>query len=113
MGRADVKTILTVEKDIDGKWQGEKGFVTDLFDHVDLDAQNTYAAVCGPPVMYKYVIEKLIKRGFSKGKILMSLERKMKCGIGKCVHCSVGFKYTCLDGPIFTYWDAINMREII
>ena len=113
MSRNDIQTLLAVAEDIDGSWKGEVGFVTDLFDHAELDADNTYAAICGPPVMYRYVIEKLLDEGFSKGRILMSLERKMKCGIGKCVHCSVGFKYTCIDGPIFTYWDAINMREII
>lgn len=113
MGRKDVRTLLAVEEDKYGNWEGETGFVTDLFDKVELDPENTYAAICGPPVMYKFVIEKLLEKGLSKGRILMSLERRMKCGIGKCVHCSVGFKYTCIDGPIFTYWDAINMREMI
>ena len=112
-GRDDIKTLLTVEEDIDGTWQGEVGFVTDLFKNLKLDPEKTYAAICGPPVMYKFVIDKLLEKGFSKGRILMSLERKMKCGIGKCAHCSVGYKYTCIDGPIFTYWDAINMQEII
>ena len=112
-GRDDVKTLLAVREDPEGTWEGEVGLVTDLFDDIELDPETTYAAICGPPVMYRAVIEKLLERGFSKGRILMSLERKMKCGIGKCVHCSVGFKYTCIDGPIFTYWDAINMREII
>lgn len=112
-GRNDVKTLLVVEKDPDDSWEGDVGFVTELFDDVKLDPETTYAAICGPPVMYKNVIDKLLGCGFSKGRILMSLERKMKCGIGKCMHCSVGFKYTCMDGPIFTYWDAINMREII
>lgn len=112
-GRDDIKTLLTVEEDLDGNWKGDIGFVTELFHKVNLDPENTYAAICGPPIMYKFVINKLLEKGFSKGRILMSLERKMKCGIGKCAHCSVGFKYTCIDGPIFTYWDAINMREII
>ncbi|MFZ6016892.1 MAG: hypothetical protein ACOYU0_04610 [Nitrospirota bacterium] len=31
---------------------------------------------------------------------------------GKCGHCVVGHKYTCIEGPIFTYWDAINLPEI-
>jgi len=113
MSRKDIKTLLAVTEDSDGTWKGEVGFVTDLFEHAELDAASTYAAICGPPVMYRFVIQKLLEKGFSKGRILMSLERKMKCGIGKCVHCSVGFKYTCIDGPIFTYWDAINMRELI
>ncbi|MBI4777846.1 FAD/NAD(P)-binding protein [Candidatus Desantisbacteria bacterium] len=73
----------------------------------------TYAAICGPPIMYQFVLQKLIECGFSKDKIMMSLERRMQCGIGKCLHCSVGHKYTCTDGPIFTYWDVMNMQEVV
>jgi len=70
-------------------------------------------AVCGPPVVYKFILQRLLDLGFPKNRILMSLERRMKCGIGKCGHCSIGYKYTCLQGPIFTYWDAINLPEMI
>jgi len=33
----------------------------------------------------------------------LSLERRMKCGIGKCQHCTCGEKYACIDGPVFSY----------
>ena len=69
--------------------------------------------VCGPPVVYKFILQRLLELGFPKNRILMSLERRMKCGVGKCGHCSIGYKYTCLQGPIFTYWDAINLPEMI
>jgi sulfhydrogenase subunit gamma (sulfur reductase) len=113
--RDDIKCLLTVDNDTNGKWKGHIGVVTTLFDKVKLNADTTYAAVCGPPVVYRFVLEKLLANKFSKGRILMSLERKMKCGIGKCGHCGVGSssKYVCIDGPIFTYWDVINLREII
>lgn len=112
--RADLECHVTVDKDPTGNWPYNIGVVTSLFDKVkNLDPDNTYAAICGPPVVYKFVIDELLKLNFSKGRILMSLERMMKCGIGKCLHCSIGHKYTCIDGPIFTYWDAINLRESI
>jgi sulfhydrogenase subunit gamma (sulfur reductase) len=111
--RSDIKTLLTVDADESGKWPYYIGVVTELFKHADVSAENTYAAVCGPPVVYKFVLEKLLERKFPKNRILMSLERRMKCGVGKCEHCQVGFKRTCIDGPIFTYWDAINMKEVI
>lgn len=111
--REDLKCLLTVDRDDTGKWSGYVGLLPTLFDYVDVDPAVTYAAVCGPPVVYKYVLEKLLERNFSKNRILMSLERRMKCGVGKCGHCSVGYKYTCIHGPIFTYWDAINLPEII
>ncbi len=109
----DLTCLLTVDADDTGEWKHNIGLLPSLFAHIDVNSRTTYAAVCGPPVIYKYVLEKLLERKFSKDRILMSLERRMKCGIGKCGHCTVGYKYTCLDGPIFTYWDAINLPEII
>ena len=111
--RADVNCLLTVDRDPSERWKARVGPVTKLFDDVEIDASQTYAAICGPEVMFKFVLEKLIERNFSKDRILMSLERNMQCGVGKCGHCMVGYKYTCLDGPIFTYWDAINLPEMI
>lgn len=122
LNREDIKCYLIVEKveeEDRGKWPGEVGLVTDLFAHVDPAKPDSYAAVCGPPVMYDFVLQELLKKGYEKHRILMSLERRMKCGIGKCSHCaigyhsSVGYRYVCLHGPIFTYWDATNLPEMI
>jgi NAD(P)H-flavin reductase len=111
--RADVNCLLTVDKDKSGIWKGRVGVVTGLFDGLQIDPARTYAAICGPEVMFRFVLKKLLQRNFSKDRILMSLERNMQCGVGKCGHCMIGYKYTCLDGPIFTYWDAINLPEMI
>jgi len=111
--RQDLNCLLTVDRDPTGTWKEHVGLLPGLFDFVQIDANTTYAAVCGPPVVFKFVLQKLLERNFSKNRILMSLERRMKCGVGKCGHCSVGYKYTCIHGPIYTYWDAINMPEII
>lgn len=113
LDRPDMKCLLTVDKDEEGTWPAQVGVVTRLFDAVGVDPEITYAAVCGPPIMYKFVLAQLLERNFPKDRILMSLERRMKCGVGKCGHCSIGYKYTCIDGPIFTYWDAINLPEMI
>jgi len=111
--RTDVKCLLTVDADPSGTWTNHVGLLPTMFDHARIEPRHTYAAVCGPPVVYKFVLRKLLELGFSKDRILMSLERRMKCGVGKCGHCSIGYKYTCLNGPIFTYWDAINLPEMI
>jgi sulfhydrogenase subunit gamma (sulfur reductase) len=111
--RQDLNCLLTVDRDPTGTWKEHVGLLPTLFDFAQIDASTTYAAVCGPPVVFKFVLQKLLERNFSKNRILMSLERRMKCGVGKCGHCSVGYKYTCIHGPIYTYWDAINMPEII
>jgi NAD(P)H-flavin reductase len=94
-------------------WQGNVGVVTTLFDKVDVDSSNTVALICGPPVMYKFVVADLLKLGFGRDEILLSLERRMKCGIGKCAHCQVGHKLTCMDGPVFTYFEAERLVESI
>lgn len=111
--RADMNCLLTVDRDTSGRWKTGIGPVTELFDDIDFDPTQTYAAICGPDVMFKFVLKKLLGQNFSKDRILMSLERNMQCGVGKCGHCMIGYKYTCLDGPIFTYWDAINLPEMI
>ena len=112
--RTDVKCLLTVDKkDKSAIWKAHVGVVTTLFDFVDINPSDTYAAICGPEVMFKFVLDALLKRDFSKDRILMSVERNMHCGVGKCGHCMIGYKYTCLDGPIFTYWDAINLPEMV
>lgn len=111
--RDDIQAMLTVDRDPTGTWPYHVGLLPKLFDHTALDPARTFAAVCGPPIVYRFVVERLLALGFSKDRILMSLERRMKCGVGKCGHCSIGYKYTCLHGPIFTYWDAINLPEVI
>lgn len=111
--RPDIHTLLGVDADPNGTWKYHICRLADLFDHADIDPHTTRAAVCGPPIVYRFILERLLKLGFSKDRILMSLERHMKCGVGKCGHCSIGYKYTCVHGPIFTYWDAINLPEMI
>ncbi|MDI6780351.1 MAG: FAD/NAD(P)-binding protein [Bacteroidota bacterium] len=118
MRRTDLECLLTVEQAYKypgaHPWRGKIGMVTDLFEYAqNLDVLNTFAVVCGPPIFYKFVLDKLLKLNFSKDHILMSLERRMECGVGKCGHCAIGYKYTCIDGPIFSYWDVINMPELI
>ncbi len=111
--RTDMNCLLTVDADPGGTWRNHVGLLPALFGYAQIAPLRTYAAVCGPPVVYKFILQKLLQLGFPKNRILMSLERRMKCGVGKCGHCSIGYKYTCLHGPIFTYWDAINLPEMI
>ena len=112
--REDLECYLSVDQDDTGKWTENIGVVTTLFGKIkDIDPENTYSLVCGPPVMYKFVLKELVKLNIPKDQILMTLERRMKCGVGKCGHCAIDYIYTCLDGPVFTYWDVIHMRELI
>jgi len=88
------------------KWKGPKGVITVLFNERQ-DFTNAVALVVGPPVMYKFVIEELQKRGVKDADIYLSLERRMHCGIGVCQHCAIGPYYVCKDGPVFS-WEQLK-----
>ncbi len=94
---------LTIDrKDDSCDWEGNVGLITKLFEKAEI-RKDAVAVVCGPPVMYKFVTAEILKKGIPEDKILLSLERRMKCGIGKCQHCAIGPKYCCVDGPVFPY----------
>lgn len=92
-------------------WNGRVGKVTELFDRRVVT--NAVACVCGPPVMYCFVVPKLLQTGFAAEDIYLSLERRMHCGLGQCEHCAIGEKYVCKDGPIFSYAELKNYPQVI
>lgn len=94
-------------------WKGSVGVITTLIPGVHIDKNRTYAVVVGPPIMYKYVIAELLKKGLSDNQIIVSLERRMKCGLGKCGHCQINDKYVCKDGPTFTYAEIKGLEEAL
>lgn len=110
--REDFNLILTVDglDECDTDWDGEIGLVTAPFANLQVDPENTFGALCGPPVMYRFVVEEMRKKGIPYDRIYMSFERHMKCGMGKCGHCQVGHQYCCIDGPVFNYWEAKNIQ---
>lgn len=102
--RGDVDVRLTVDRP-DDHWMGHVGVITTLFPQVQVYARNTVAIVCGPPVMYRFVLMELLGKGIPEGNIWLSLERRMKCGVGKCGHCQINNVYACQSGPAFAYAD--------
>ncbi len=107
--RKDFDLHLTVDHP-DDTWDAEVGVVTKPLESLEIDPANTYGAVCGPPVMYRFVIDAMRRQGVSYDHIYCSFERHMKCGMGKCGHCQIGHQYVCLDGPVFNYWEAKNIQ---
>ncbi len=87
--------------------------ITKLLEDIEIDPHNTYAIVCGPPVMFQYVCNDLRERGIPMQRMFVSLERRMHCGMGKCCRCNIGSTYTCVDGPVFDYWTVMNLKEAI
>lgn len=108
----DVTLLETVDRR-DQTWSGPEGVITILMPLLKVDPASTTAVICGPPVMYKFVIIELKKMKVSESDIYVSLERHMKCGVGKCGHCQINGLYACQDGPVFRYADIANVKEAI
>ncbi len=102
-GRPDVELVQTVDPGGETpEWTGEIGFVSNVLEKVAPKADNTYAIVCGPPIVIKLSLSVLGKLGFAPDHVYTTLENRMKCGLGKCGRCNVGPVYVCKDGPVFT-----------
>lgn len=110
--RADVELQVTVDR-ADETWQGHVGVITTLIPDVRLNARNTVAITVGPPVMYRYVLVELLGKGVREGNIWLSLERRMKCGVGKCGHCQMNHIFTCRQGPCFSYHEIKHLEEAL
>lgn len=111
--RRDVEYVATVDRDDEHCWAGNIGVVTTLFDRLTISANNSIALVCGPPIMYRFVIRDLHNLHFADDQIYLSLERRMKCGVGHCSHCIVGTKFVCQHGPVFRYDEAKDLRGAV
>lgn len=105
------RVMLTVDE-AKGHWGGMKGIITGHIDKLRI-TPDMRVIMCGPPVMYKFVIPELEKFGIPDEHIQILLERRMKCGIGKCQHCTFGDKYVCIDGPVFKYSEIKDNVEAI
>ncbi|MCX7018800.1 MAG: FAD/NAD(P)-binding protein [bacterium] len=110
----DLEVYVTVDRAI-GSWRGNVGVVTTLIPKAPFDPLSSVALICGPEVMMRYTVQELVRRGVNHGKIHISMERNMKCGIGFCGHCQMEASFVCKDGPVFTYGALENIfgkREV-
>jgi sulfite reductase subunit B len=110
--RDDVEFLMTVDRG-DENWQGNVGVITTLFPKITINPRNTVATVVGPPIMYRFVLMELLGKGIPETQIYLSLERRMKCGVGKCGHCQINELYCCQDGPVFRYADIKGLEEAL
>ncbi len=109
----DVEFEATVDRP-DEQWRGRSGVVTTLFPLLPkLDPARTKVVIVGPPVMFKFVVLEVLARRIPQSHIYCSLERRMKCGVGKCGHCQVNNVYVCREGPVFRYGQLKALREAI
>lgn len=92
---------VTVDRG-DDNWDGPVGFVPTYLEELNPEPEGKVVVLCGPPLMIKFVIQSLDKMRFEHENIITTLEKRMKCGIGKCGRCNIGSLYVCQDGPVFT-----------
>ncbi len=108
--RSDVEYLETVDT-CDASWTGNVGVITTLFPKLSIQPESTYAIMVGPPVMYRFAIAACRARGLADDHIVVSLERRMKCGQGKCGHCQMGPVYVCQEGPVFNFASIKHLEE--
>ena len=107
------RVIRLVNETAHMPWDGEIGLVTSPLAELPLEVPRTVAVLCGPPVMYKFVIMELVARGLAYEQIYVDLERRMRCGVGRCGHCQINHLYCCQDGPVFRFSDIAGLREAL
>jgi sulfhydrogenase subunit gamma (sulfur reductase) len=110
--RDDVEFLVTVDRG-DADWKGNVGVITTLFPKISINPRNTIAITEGPPIMYRFVLMELLGKGIPESQIWLSLERRMKCGVGKCGHCQINGLYCCQQGPSFSYAQIKGVEEAI
>lgn len=109
-----VTVIELVDRTEHLPWDGQVGLVTQPIARLALDPANTRVVLCGPPVMYKFVLMELrAHHAISPEHIYLDLERRMKCGVGKCGHCQINGVYCCQEGPVFRYDQVLNHPEAL
>ena len=106
----DTELYLTVDRG-DENWTDNVGLITELLEKVAPAPENTATITCGPPIMIKFTLLTLGKLGFTPDQMIVTLEAKMKCGVGKCGRCNLGDKFVCTDGPVFSYVEVSKFLE--
>ena len=104
----NTEVTLTIDND-EPDWKERVGFPHDIVAEMSFSTEKTYAILCGPPIMIKFVSQKLIEMGMPRERIYTTLEMRMTCGVGNCGKCNIGHKYVCIDGPVFSLAELEEM----
>jgi NAD(P)H-flavin reductase len=100
--RDDIDMHITVDGTDDPDWKYNVGYVPAIAEQKITSAENAIAIVCGPPIVIRLTQPLLEQLGFPPERVILSLEMRMKCGIGMCGRCNIGDQYVCKDGPVFS-----------
>jgi NAD(P)H-flavin reductase len=106
-----IRVLVTVDRAV-GVWPGNVGVVTTLIPRAEFEPDTAVAYLCGPEIMMRFAALALERRGVHPSRIVVSLERNMKCGIGRCGHCQLGPTLVCRDGPIYPFDRVRGLLEL-
>lgn len=109
--RAGAEVEVTVDQAGAG-WTGHVGVVTQLIGRAEIDPVRCLALICGPEVMMRLTARELRAQGLPAGRIRVSLERNMRCGVAECGHCQLGPLLLCRDGPVVSYQAAAPLLAV-
>lgn len=98
----DTKVLLAADVG-EALWPWHVGPVTNLFDQLEFNPDNTAVMMCGPEGMMRVVCDHMLDHRVPAEQLFLSMERNMQCAIGHCGHCQYGSKFICKDGPVFSY----------
>jgi sulfhydrogenase subunit gamma (sulfur reductase) len=101
---------LTVDR-ATPEWPYEEGLITTLVEKIAPPSEGAISITCGPPIMIKFAMLSLRKLGFRAEQNWVTLEAKMKCGMGKCGRCNLGGVFICTDGPVFRFAEVEGFLE--
>lgn len=94
-------------------WDGYVGYTAPFFEELykseGWSTDNVAVTLCGGPSLFRTCRAALDEHGYSLGDIITTLEMRMKCGVGKCGRCNIGGKFICLDGPVFTEEELMDI----
>ncbi len=102
---------LTVDQRPPEWREGNEGLITTLLENVGPSPEDAVTITCGPPIMIHFAALSLRKLGFTLDQMLVTLEGRMHCGIGKCGRCNLGDAFVCVDGPVFYHSQVAGLLE--
>ena len=93
----------TVASTEGGDWDGNVGDVEDLVSEMTFDPRRTNALVAGDHGTVTPVLDVLSAKRLPDDHIFVTLEARMRCGVGVCGNCRFDGLSVCRNGPVFDY----------
>lgn len=112
--RLDTDCKVTVDH-ATPEWRGHVGTILQRIQRAEFDPARTTAFICGPEIMMRKTAEALTGMGVAPERVFISMERNMKCALGRCGHCQFGPHFLCKEGPVFPYARVaplLNVAEV-